>query len=198
NCYEWFQLKSQKRSIGTSLPDGAYAKMAEAIELDRTPNLFALHYNDDTWRVRNLLLVPRFTYTLSAIKRREPLRSGAERHGWVGCSILLSEIPPEARIRIVVDGDVRPASEVRSEYRKLHKLSGQNVEARGWTLDVLKIVHALGKKGFSLQEIYEFEPDLSRLHPANQNVQPKIRQQLQELRKMGLLEFLGRGKYRLR
>src|SRR5215471_3846647 len=33
--------------------------------------------------------------------------------------------------------------------------------------------------------------------PANRNIQPKIRQQLQELRDLGLLEFLGRDLYRL-
>ena len=32
---------------------------------------------------------------------------------------------------------------------------------------------------------------------ANRNIQPKIRQQLQVLRDLGLLEFLGVGEYRL-
>ncbi len=197
-CLEWFQLKSQKRAIGKTIPDGAYNKMAEAIRLDRTPNLFALHYDANTWTVRNLILIPRFTYTISVIKCRPALRATAQRHGWVGCSIALGEIPPEGKISVVVDGNVRPTSEIRSKFRKLSKLGRKSVDARGWTLDVLNVVHSLGKKEFSLQEIYKSEDHLARLHPSNHNVQPKIRQQLQELRNMELLEFVSPGQYRLR
>jgi len=39
---------------------------------------------------------------------------------------------------------------------------------------------------------------LARIHPANQHVRDKIRQQLQVQRDLNLLEFVGRGKYRLR
>jgi hypothetical protein len=39
---------------------------------------------------------------------------------------------------------------------------------------------------------------LAKRHPQNRHVQPKIRQQLQELRDMGLVEFPGGGDYRLR
>ena len=38
---------------------------------------------------------------------------------------------------------------------------------------------------------------MARLHPQNRFVRPKIRQQLQILRDLGLLEFLGRGRYRV-
>lgn len=196
-CLEWFQLKSQKHAIGKTMSDGAYSKMAEAIRQDRTPNLFAMHYDAGTWSVRNLVLVPRFTYTLSVLRCRKALRPTAERHGWVGCSIVLGEIPPEAKISVIVDGNVRPETEIRSQFQKLLKLRQKSVEARGWTLDVLNVVHSLGKREFSLQEVYEFEDELARLHPANRNVEPKIRQQLQELRNMGLLEFLRPGQYRL-
>jgi hypothetical protein len=37
---------------------------------------------------------------------------------------------------------------------------------------------------------------LEDLHPANRHVRDKIRQQLQVLRDLGLIEFLGRGGYR--
>jgi len=171
--------------------------MVEAIHQDKTPNLFALHYDANTWSVQNLILIPRFTYTLSAIKCRTALRPTAERHGWIGCSINLGLIPPEAKIPVIVDGDVKPSSEIRTKFRKLHKLEQKSVEARGWTLDVLNAVHSLGKREFSLQEVYDFESALGRLHPSNRNIQPKIRQQLQELRKLGLLEFLKPGQYRM-
>ena len=197
NCAERFQLKSQKKNLGGTLSDGAYDKMQEAIETDRTPNLLALHYELKQWSVRDLILVPRFSYTLSVIKKRKPLSPAADRHGWIGCSILLGDIPPEAKIPLITNGNIQKPADVRSQYGKLRKLGNMSVEARGWTLDVLKVVHSLGKKEFVLNDVYEFESELFRLHPANRHIQPKIRQQLQELRNMRILKFLGRGRYQL-
>ena len=45
---------------------------------------------------------------------------------------------------------------------------------------------------------YDFESELTALHPQDRNVRPKIRQQLQVLRELGLLDFLGQGTYGLR
>lgn len=66
-----------------------------------------------------------------------------------------------------------------------------------WTLDVLNVVRRLGKAEFTLAEVYARESLLARLHPDNLHVRDKIRQQLQRLRDLGLLEFLARGQYRL-
>jgi type II restriction enzyme len=60
---------------------------------------------------------------------------------------------------------------------------------------VLRLVKKLGKRRFSLSEAYEFAPELAKLHPRNRNVEPKIRQQLQVLRDMGLLRFVSREEY---
>ena len=46
--------------------------------------------------------------------------------------------------------------------------------------------------------MYGFEDRLSGLYPGNHYVRPKIRQQLQAPRDRGWLEFLGRGRYRVR
>jgi type II restriction enzyme len=56
----------------------------------------------------------------------------------------------------------------------------------------------LGKPEFSLSEVYLKENQLAALHPENHFVRDKIRQQLQVLRDLGLLEFLGAGEYRLK
>jgi type II restriction enzyme len=50
---------------------------------------------------------------------------------------------------------------------------------------------------FTLVDVYERADDLAKLHPKNAHVRDKIRQQLQVLRDLGLLEFLGTGSYRL-
>ena len=67
---------------------------------------------------------------------------------------------------------------------------------RGWTVDVLNVVRGIGRRDFTLAEIYAHEAARARLHPDNLHVRYKIRQQLQVLRDLGFLEFLGGGSYR--
>ena len=179
--------------------------MKRAILEDRTPNLFVLHYDLDTWAVRTVLLVPHFAFTLSTLEKRPPLAPTARRAGWVGCNILLDKIPVHARISIVSEGTPRTSTEVRNSYNRLRPLEKLQVEKRGWTLDVLQVVQSLGKMEFTLADVYAHADDLAKLHPKNAHVRDKIRQQLQVLRDLGLLEFLSpglprarpRGSYRL-
>lgn len=196
-CRALFQLKAKSSAFGGSIADAAYDSMVRAIRENRTPNLFALHYRLETWTVVNVFLIPEFAFPLSAIQKRPPLRPGTERAGWVGCNILLGAIPKDARIPIVVDGVSVPAKQVREQYGRMRPLKTLRPEQRGWTLDVLNAVRSLNKRDFSLSEVYELDDELAALHPANQHVRDKIRQQLQVLRDLRLLEFLGRGSYRL-
>jgi type II restriction enzyme len=196
-CESPFQLKSQSRPIGTRIVDAAYSEMKRAILEDRTPNLFVLHYDLDTWAVRTVLLVPHFAFTLSTLEKRPPLAPTARRAGWVGCNILLDKIPMHARISIVSEGSPRTPGDVRRSFNRLRPLEKLQLEKRGWTLDVLQVVQSLGKTEFTLADVYAHTRDLAKLHPKNAHVPDKIRQQLQVLRDLGLLEFLGSGSYRL-
>jgi type II restriction enzyme len=172
--------------------------MRDAIRHGDTPHFFLLSYELDSMLVRDLFCIPDFALTESALEKRKPLALTARRAGWVGCNILLDHVPSDARIPIVKEN--RPASpaEVRRAYKRLKPLASLKLENRGWTLDVLNVVRSLDKSEFDLQEIYASEASLLRLHPKNLHVRPKIRQQLQVLRDLGLLEFLGSGTYRLR
>ncbi|MGH9649894.1 MAG: DpnI domain-containing protein, partial [Terriglobales bacterium] len=147
--------------------------------------------------VVDLLLVPRFVFSLSCIERRIPLGSTARRHGHVLCNILLGSIPSDAKIPIVTAGRAASSQWVREKYARLRPLENLKLEARGWTLDVLNFVRGLGKAEFTLGEVYAQEAALARLHPDNLHVRDKIRQQLQRLRDLGFIEFAGRGHYRL-
>jgi type II restriction enzyme len=195
-CASPFQLKSQSRPLSGRITDAAYGAMRKAIESASTPNLLALHYDPQEWLVCNLVLIPRFAFSLSCLEKRPPLRATARRHGWVGCNILLSSIPLDARIPLVAEGAALEPKLVRQQYARLRPLANVKHDARGWTLDVLNAVRRLGKKEFTLAEIYAFAGELGRLHPRNQHVEPKIRQQLQNLRDLGFVRFLGRGRYR--
>ncbi len=87
---------------------------------------------------------------------------------------------------------------VRAQYARIRPLAKLDAKQRGWTLDVLNIVRSLGKPTFNLAEIYRSEDKLAHLHPANRHVRDKIRQQLQVLRDLGILEFLRPGEYHIR
>ena len=60
---------------------------------------------------------------------------------------------------------------------------------------MLNAVQGIERREFSLPEVYAHEAALARLHPQNRSIRPKIRQQLQILRDLGLIEFLGGGTY---
>lgn len=197
NCDSRFQLKSKSSAFGNRVIDGAYVAMHRAIISDESPNLFLLHYQLPKLTVENVLLIPHFVFTLSLLEKRKPLSPTARRAGWVGCNFLLDRIPADARIAVIQDGQPVNSAKVRKAYERLRPLEKLNVQKRGWTLDVLQIVKGLNKKEFTLKEVYDQEEALAKLHPDNHNVQPKIRQQLQVLRDLNLLEFLTPGSYRL-
>jgi type II restriction enzyme len=197
-CDSPFQLKSQSKPFGSRILDSAYSEMKRAILSDRTPNLYVLHYDLTQWAVRTVILIPHFAFALSAIECRPPLGPHARRAGWIGCNILLNKIPQDARISIIESGKALPASEIRRAYKRLRPLENLNVEKRGWTLDVLNVVRSLNKKEFSLADVYAHANELAKLHPNNAHIPDKIRQQLQVLRDLKLLEFLTPGLYRLR
>ena len=59
-------------------------------------------------------------------------------------------------------------------------------------------VERMNKREFSLDDVYAFEAYLQAKHPLNNNVKAKIRQQLQYLRDKNILDFVGRGQYRMK
>src|SRR5438876_2725017 len=197
-CEAAFQLKSQSHPFSRRVTDAAYGPMRRAIEESRTPHLLALDYDPLSWCVRNLTLLPSFALTISCLEKRKPLALTARRSGWVGCNILLFNIPTDARIKVVSDGSPSDPATVRRRFRLLQPLEKLGYEKRGWTLDVLNLVRSLHKTEFSLADVYTHSDELQLLHPKNQHVRDKIRQQLQHLRDMGLVEFAGRGRYLLR
>jgi type II restriction enzyme len=116
----------------------------------------------------------------------------------VGSNILLGHLPTDARISIVEDGREVPKSVVRDSWNRFLFLREQSVYSRGWLADVLACVRQLDRETFTLADVYAFDKQLAELHPRNRHIRPKIRQQLQILRDYGIVEFLGKGVYRIR
>jgi type II restriction enzyme len=149
-------------------------------------------------RHEHLFVVPKHFFVLEIIEQRKPLAPTARRAGWVGSHILLSQIPESGKIYVIRAGQIESKELVLSKWRQTLFLRDQTQEGRGWLIEVMKCIESLGKQEFQIDDVYAFEGRLSRIYPGNQNVRPKIRQQLQFLRDRGYLDFMSRGYYRLR
>jgi type II restriction enzyme len=198
SCSDQFELKSQKKPFGAKVADGAYATKCERLQSSTNPNLLLLNYDLKSAQVQNVCIVPKHFFVLDIIEKRKPLAATARRAGWIGSNILLSRVPDSGRIFLLGNGVPEPREEVLSKWQQTLFLRNKDVEARGWLIEVMKCLEAIGRSEFDIDDAYAFEQHLSSLYPNNQNVKPKIRQQLQVLRDNGYLDFLGKGRYRLR
>jgi type II restriction enzyme len=157
-----------------------------------------LNYDLKQFGVTNLFVVPKHFFVREIIEERKPLAPTARRAGWVGCNIVLSGIPASGKIFIVRDGQLQPKEAVLAQWHRTLFLREESVEARGWLVEVMRCVEAIGRQEFELEDVYAFERRLSEIYPNNRHVKQKIRQQLQVLRDQGYLDFVSRGYYRLR
>ena len=196
-CNEEFELKSKKSKFGKKVTDGAYSTMMERLRSDSVPSLMLLQYNKAAFGVTDLFVVPKQFFVTDLIEKRKPLAASARRAGWVGCNILIDKIPKAGRIPLITNRIPHPKDIVVEKWQKTSFLRKQTLARKGWVLDVLNCVENIGQAEFTLDDVYKFENYLGELHPENNNVKPKIRQQLQVLRDAGLLVFTGRGRYRL-
>lgn len=197
-CQDQFELKSQKKPFGARLVDGAFATKRERLQSATNPNLILLNYDLDDRAVQNVSMIPKHFFVTDIIQERKPLSASAKRAGWIGSNILLDRIPESGRIAIVRQGKAVPREDVLSAWRNTKFLQQQSLVNRGWLLEVMRTIEAIGRREFGIEDIYAFEDALSRIYPNNQNVRPKIRQQLQVLRDHGFIAFQGKGRYYLK
>ena len=120
----------------------------------------------------------------------------ARRAGWVGCSILLSELPEYGKIYLVRNGECVEKSKVVEHFKRTLAFETSDIKRRGWMFDVLKCIERIATDEFTVEQVYAFEGELAIKHPENKFVKDKIRQQLQFLRDKGFIESVSRGRYR--
>jgi len=196
-CSEDFELKSKKGKIGKKITAGAYSKMIERLNSEQKPHFFFMGYLA-TLLVNDFFVVPKYFFVPEIIEKRKALAESARRAGWIGSNILFSKIPTSGKIFYVADGKEISKKEVLQKWQKTAFLKKiDKPELKGWILDTMNCIEALGKNEFSLAEVYKFEEDLGKIHPENKNIKAKIRQQLQFLRDKGYLKFVAPGKYKL-
>ena len=195
-CQNIFELKATRRKLGKKIDDGAYATMIQRIHSTTNPDFLFMSYNLELQCINQLIVVPKFYFTDAVIEKRKPLSSRAKRAGWTGCNILLGNIPVYGRIAVIQDKKIMPKNGVCRQYQQTDFIVRLKMQRRGWILDILKCLERIPQNTFSLADMYHFARDLQQLHPENQHIEAKIRQQLQVLRDHKIIEFLGRGQYR--
>ena len=196
NCGEIFELKSKKNNIGSKIVNGAYHTMIDRINSNKNPQLFVMDYSADFF-VKDLIFIPKFFFTSEIIEKRKPLSKNARRAGWTGCNILYKKIPEQGKIDIIRGGKEIEIEKILNSYTNTKKLQTENINLRGWMLDILNCINKIKSETFTLQDVYKFADFLKTKHNFNNNIEAKIRQQLQFLRDRNFIEFIGRGKYKI-
>lgn len=196
NCHNDFELKSTRGNFAGKLPDGAYSSMMARLSDVSSPDFFFLTCDGKSSCVTNFFAVPTSFLDPTVIEKRRPLSPDARRAGWVGCNIVMHRIPEVGKVYYVRSGNILQRSVVMETWGRTAFLRREaSLEARGWTLEILRIIQSLNVREFTLQRMYDFEIHLKRRFPRNNFIRAKIRQQLQVLRDAGLIVFNGRGRY---
>ena len=172
------------------MADGAYGAKLLRLASDTSPNLMLMNYDLARFAVTDLFFVPKQFFTSAIIEARPPLAATARRAGWVGSRIVLQGVPESGKVWFVRGGAALDRGAVLAQWRSTLFLRDAGVGARGWLIEVMKCVELIGRDAFTLDDVYAFEDRLKALYPGNNNIRPKIRQQLQVLRDRGWLEFI--------
>lgn len=157
-----------------------------------------LNYSLKTLEVFNFFVIPKHFFIPEIIEKRKPLSDSARRAGWIGCNIVIKDIPQTGKIFYVKNRKIEPKEVILDSWNKTLFLREETkTESKGWILDIMKYIDKIGKQEFKLEEVYRFEKELETKHPNNKHIKDKIRQQLQFLRDKNYLKFIGNGKYKL-
>lgn len=192
-CNETYELKSKGSAVGRRIAGGAYFATLKRVKENNNPNLFVLQYIGN--KVINLIFIPKFFFTEDVVEKRKPLSLRARRARWIGCNILFNKILEQGKIRVIQDGEILPKESVIKKYDYLKRFYFKDLRKRGWFFDVLYCINKINYEKFVIDDVYSYKNYLSEIHPKNNNIEAKIRQQLQILRDKNIIRFLGNGFY---
>jgi type II restriction enzyme len=100
-----------------------------------------MNYDVARFGVTDLFFVPKQFLVLEVIQEQKPLGPKARRAGWVGCNILLGDIPASGKVWLVRGGDIAPRRLVLEQSTLF--LRRQSQAARGWLIEVMKCVELI-------------------------------------------------------
>ena len=105
---------------------------------------------------------------------------------------ILSKIPKQERVKIPKFN----LENSETSFETLNEITPHIVSSlSGWKLAIFHCLDKIPSQNFSTNDVYFFEKELQSIYPKNRNIKDKIRQQIQYLRDLGLIEFLDRGNY---
>ncbi len=198
DCKADFELKGSKGNLWKTIVWGAYDIMIKEM-IKKPMHLFVLKYAED-YTIKNFLVVPKYFFIPEIIQKRNTSKVKQKNWTirlWTGWNILFDKIPESWKIHYIKDGAYKTRTEVLEEWKKIKFLEKTETKSKGWIFDTMICIEKLNKKEFTLQDIYWFENELKLKHPENNNIKPKLRQQLQFLRDKWYLEFVSSGEYRI-
>lgn len=193
-CGTDFQIKSSKKRFSKRITGAEYNTTLNSIKNSNNPSLMLLFYDEKTMAVVDFQIIHHSFITEKNIIPRKPLSPKAKRAGWQGCLIDIERVPDIARIFFVRDGAVNLSGKANKKWQVSNHANRLSVDSRGWLSEVLSVVDKQ-PVNFNLNDMYKYENYFKTLYPNNNNIQAKMRQQLQTIRDMGLLEFIKRGEY---
>ncbi len=197
-CAENYEQKSSKKKFNGKVISSEYKTIVTRLLSLNKPHFFFLHYLIDNYAVNDLFVVPKYFFIPEIIEKRKALSETARRKGWIGSYILFSKIPDSGKIYYVENGKESSKKDILAKWQKTAFLKNvKKDELKGWILDIMNCIDSLQKREFSLRDMYGFENDLKKMHPENNHIKDKIRQQLQFLRAKNYLVFTGKGTYKL-
>lgn len=196
-CKQLFQLKSQNKPFGNKLIGSEYYSFLKSIENLTVPNFVLMQYSlaESLIKIMKVIFIPKVFITKDVVEKRKPLSVNARRAGWTGYNLLIKQIPSYGITPIVQDMIIRPIEMVLGETKRIVDLYTVDISKAKWKMELLKIVDKMPEE-FNLAQIYLFSEILKRKFPENNHIEDKIRQQLQIIRDSGVIEFVGKGKYK--
>ena len=158
-CGEIYELKSKQSPVTQKLLDGAYYTALKRITSKTNPNLFVLTY-DKKYVVDNLTIVPKYFLTPNILLKRKPLSKNAERAGYIGCFIQYGIISSYGKIPIVQSYVEERKNIVIDKFTRASKLRIDNMNLRGWLMDLLNCLDEINHEVFRLTIFINSLPSL--------------------------------------
>lgn len=195
-CGSEYELKSKSGSMGRKIANGAYDTFVQRITSNTSPDFLILNYSTEKLCIKNLRFIPKHFFVPNIVEKRKPLPNTARRAGWIGCNIYFDKIPKQGQIGIICNRIPIAKDDVIAQVQDMSFFDTDNIGTRSWIVDILYCINKIPKTIFSLEDVYQFESWLASQYPANHNIRPKVRQQLQILRDNNIIEFLGNRLYK--
>ena len=110
--------------------------------------MFVLRYDKNI--IEDLILVPKYFFTPDILRIRRALSSHARRAGYIGSVIMYSDIPEQGKISVIESHTELDKNTVMRNYMRAIRLKVENINLRGWLMDIMRCVDRIKHETFSL------------------------------------------------